>query len=203
MLDLSNNNGSGHNFRQARAAGHARLYLKCTEGNGFADRLFGPLAEEARIAGFRVGAYHFAHPSSGSAGTEAAFFIAHARAHYERTSLLLNPCLDLEHGTPSASYGRWAADWIQIVSRALSARVIVYGSAWFLQACAFKSPPGALWLAAYGRDDGQEHPYSTPHPWRDVAAHQYADDALVPGIRGRCDVSRVRIPAALDLRRPR
>jgi lysozyme len=197
MIDLSNNNGTGHDFRRTYQAGQHRLYLKVTEGTRFRDPDYRQLRKAAQLAGFLVGGYHFAHGLA-SPREEADFFLEHLGARPAAPHGLV-PCLDLEYQTPgpSARLGRWAIEWLHQVRAGTGMHPILYGSPYYLQECEFPHPPAALWLAAYGRDDGKEHPYMIPHPWKAIAAHQYADSATVPGIRGRCDISRVLDFAAL------
>lgn len=195
MIDLSNNNGTGHDFARAFQSGHRRLYLKATEGTTFRDRTSPLLAAAAHRAGFRVGAYHFAHGLP-SPREEFDHFAKSLPSIPVR--LQLRPALDLEYSTARAALGAWAVEWLELCRRELGAEAIVYGNGPFLQACRFKRAPGSLWLASYGRNDGKEHPYHVPAPWQKVAAHQYASQAKVPGIHGRCDVSRVGLPAAID-----
>jgi lysozyme len=197
MIDLSNNNGTGHDFNRAYQAGQHRLYLKVTEGSEFVDSTYRGLRVAAQAAGFHVGGYHFARGLA-SPTEEADHFLRHLRFDRHGPHALV-PCLDLEYRIPGPSrrLANWAIEWLRQVHTATGVHPIIYGSPYYLQACEFPHPPAALWLAAYGRDDGKEHPYTIPHPWRTVAAHQYADNATVPGIRGRCDISRVLDFAAL------
>jgi lysozyme len=201
VIDLSNNNGTGHDFRRTFQSGQRRLYLKVSEGTGFTDHTYATLRREAIACGFLVGGYHFAHGAA-SPAEEADFFLARL-AHPSSLVHELPPCLDLEYRTPGPSprLGRWAIKFLAHVHAAIGRAPIIYGSPYYLEACAFPHPPAALWLAAYGRDDGREHPYHTPRPWRAIAAHQYADNATVPGIRGRCDISRVLDARAFELPR--
>lgn len=195
MIDLSNNNGTGHDFIRARRSGHRRVYFKASESTGFVDRIFRLSDAEAHQAGFRVGAYHFAH---GIASPREEFEHFATTLHGLSHPLQLRPALDLEYGTANAALGRWAGEWLALCRRELGCDAVVYGNAPFLAACRFKHRPGGLWLASYGRNDGVEHPYRVPAPWQGIAAHQYTSDALVPGIRGRCDVSHVVLASAID-----
>jgi lysozyme len=195
MIDLSNNNGVNHDYARALASGHHRVYFKASESVNFTDRVFPLEGARAHRAGFRVGAYHFAHGTH-SPREEFDHFVS--CLHGLAFKLQLRPALDLEYSSPRASLGAWALEWLHLCRRQLGCEGIVYGSGPYLEACKFKRKPGGLWLASYGRDDGFEHPYHVPAPWKTVAAHQYSSQARVPGIRGRCDISRVMLPSAID-----
>ncbi len=195
MIDLSNNNGTGHNYGRAYQSGHRRVYFKATEGTTFIDKVFHREGAAANRAGFRVGAYHFAH---GVASPAEEFGLFLSSLHGLAFKLRLRPALDLEIGHAGKALGRWAQDWIRLCRRELGCDPIVYSYGSFLQACHFTAPVPGLWLASYGRNDGKEHPYVVPRPWAQVAAHQFTSNAAVPGIRGRCDVSHVYDATAVD-----
>jgi len=203
MLDLSNNNATGHDFRRAHVnGGQLRLMLKIVEGTGFVDPTFTRLRLAALGAGMRVGAYDFLHPLQATP-TEAADFMLR-RLPELRRGRDLRPALDAEQGTPSARVGEWVTATAKIVARALGFAPLIYGSGFYLEACQFARAPGPLWLAAYGRNDGREHPVGRlPRPWKVMAAHQYTDQGRVIGINGRCDVSHVFVPASVELPRAR
>jgi GH25 family lysozyme M1 (1,4-beta-N-acetylmuramidase) len=199
MIDLSNNNGVRPDFHRLKLSGQLRVYLKHSEDPGFLDPTYSPRASSAIAAGLRVGAYAFAHPL---AVTPAESFRLLLRA-LDRPNHAhgLRPALDLEHGTPSRKAGLWALEWSALCRRELGYLPLVYGNAPYLSALELAREPGPLWLAAYGRDDGKEHPFVLPKPWRYVAAHQFADVARMPGIDGRCDLSHVYRPTLVDVPR--
>ena len=197
MLDLSNNNGPV-DFKRVFQAGQRRVYLKLTEGVTFDDPKFADLRKRARAAGLKVGAYHFARgiPSGNSAKDEAEHFLSKLPP---LTKNDLRPARDLEFKTPSAAVGQWAKEWLAIVRKATGVRPVIYSFGSFLQSCGFSTPPGALWLASFGRNDGQEHSFTIPSPWHAVAAHQFTSNARVAGVSGRVDVSRVFAKRSIDV----
>lgn len=199
MLDLSNNNATGHNFKRAHAHGQLRIYLKTVEGTGFVDKTYTDLRRRAIAAGMRVGAYDFLHPNYATPAQAAAYLIARLPKKFV-PGRDLRPCLDCEHGTPSPAIGRWIADVAAIVARHVGAKPLIYGSGYWLDACAFKTAPGPLWLAAYGRNDGREYPIGRlPKPWKTIAAHQYTSSARVIGINGQVDLSHVFAPSSIEI----
>lgn len=198
MLDLSNNNGSGHNFNLAWLAGHRRLYVKISEGTNFTDGFAKEFARQARRAGFKVGGYHFARPDKGNTPREEAeFFLARLASAFGDYGDLV-PCLDIETGHPDASYGRWAVRFLERVKTATGLQPIIYSYSSYLAACGFVNPPAPLWLASFGKNDGKEYPFIIPSPWKEIAAHQFASTAKVAGIKGRVDISKVYKPKQLD-----
>lgn len=198
MIDLSNNNKAAA-FRTVYASGHRRVYLKLTEGLNFVDGKHDAFRRAAISAGLKVGEYHFAHPHLNKAKDEAEFFCLHLPKL--RPGQALRPCLDLEDGAPSEAVAQWAVDWVFHVSRTTGHTVVLYSNPSYLSGCRFRRPTGPLWLAAYGRNDGKEHPVTIPAPWKHAAAHQYTSRGNVPGVLGLCDVSRVWRPRQLDVHR--
>jgi GH25 family lysozyme M1 (1,4-beta-N-acetylmuramidase) len=201
VIDLSNNNATGHSFQRAHAhGGQLRVMLKLVEGTGFTDPTFAELRSRALAAGMRVGAYDFLRPLAATPA-EAADFLLRRLPPLKRHRDL-RPALDAESGKPSPQVGRWVSEVARLVRSHTGTRPLVYGSAGYLAACEFPAPPGPLWLAAYGRNDGREHPVGPlPHPWRVMAAHQFTSQGRVLGIDGLCDVSHVFRPELVELPR--
>ena len=193
MLDLSNNNAEP-NWTRIYQAGQRRVYLKCTEGSGFVDKTFQSRRRAAHRAGLKVGAYHFSHSERSSPVVEAKFFVKNLGQLAPRGDL--RPCLDFEIGKPSAE---WAEAWIAEVQRLTGVRPIIYSYSDFLRRAGFKTPPAYLWLASYGRNDGKEHQFVIPPPWKRIVAHQYSSNARVAGVPGRVDISHVFNYRALEL----
>jgi GH25 family lysozyme M1 (1,4-beta-N-acetylmuramidase) len=150
-------------------------------------------------AGFHVGAYDFLHPLQATPAQAAAYLLKLLQLPL-RSGRDLRVCLDCEYGNASPGVGRWVTDVAKIVAAKTGARPLIYGSGYWLEACAFPFAPGPLWLAAYGRNDGNEYPVGTlPRPWKTMAAHQYTSVAHVVGINGPCDLSHVFVPASIEV----
>lgn len=201
MLDLSNNNASGHNFKTAYVkGGQRRVYLKAVEGTGFIDKTYAALRTAALKAGLHVGAYDFLRPLQATPRQAADYLLKRLPAGGLKAGRDLRPCLDCEWGSGSTAAGRWISEVAKIVAKECGVKPLIYGSGYWLEACQFPSAPGPLWLAAYGRNDGREYPIAKlPRPWKTLAAHQYTSTARVVGINGPVDLSHVFAGASIEI----
>lgn len=201
MLDLSNNNSRTQDFRTAYVkGGQRRVYFKRCQGVTYTDDTFDTFRKEALAAGLKVGAYDFLEPLKASPEAAAKFLLDLLPPL--KAGRDLRPCLDVEYGTATAAVGVWVAQVAKIVQKATGVQPLIYGSGYFLQDCGFKTAPGPLWLAAYGRNDGKQYPVEMlPKPWARFSAHQYTSNAHVVGITGACDLSNVAVPADVEIPR--
>jgi GH25 family lysozyme M1 (1,4-beta-N-acetylmuramidase) len=170
IIDLSNVNGHV-DWRAVKRAGIQAAYLKATEGVTFNDSLYSHHRETAEANGIPTGAYHFARPDRNQALAEAEHFAAIV-GHIAEGEL--RPALDME----------------QAVDR-LGVGPLFYSYPAFVTANVHPSKPigYGLWLAAYDRNDGTEHPYTVPAPWKKAVAHQFTSKARVAGVPGFVDLS--------------
>lgn len=187
VVDISNNNGSVDFARLARVPGLVGVYLKATEGRTFTDSTYAHRAQEARRRGLRVGAYHFAR--FGDCEREAEHFL-NVAGRPDR--LGLRPVLDAEAGNGNGR-ASWCAEWVDRVWKLGGTLPILYSYPAWLDGADFPKPIGeGLWLASYDRNDGAEHPYHVPAPWRRAVLHQFTSRARVPGVAGLADLSSGR-----------
>jgi GH25 family lysozyme M1 (1,4-beta-N-acetylmuramidase) len=200
MIDLSNNNATGHHWKTI-AQHQRRVYLKRSEDAAFIDPDFLTLRASAHRVGMHVGGYHFAHPLQVTP-KESYDFFKKAEPSYHRGDL--RAALDLEFGKASRAVGKWAEAWLKLHKNDHGFYPVLYTGYYFARDCKFQSWVSAvpLWLPAYGRNDGKEYPWLTPKPWGRVAAHQYRSQATVAGVNGLCDVSHVYHPALIDIPSP-
>lgn len=201
MIDLSNNNGTRHNFRTIFASGQRRIYLKIAEGTNFKDPTYASMRRRALEARLKVGAYDFLHPLEATPD-EAADFLLARLPNPLVPGRDLRPALDCEWPSvkPNAKVGQWYAACAKRVWRTLGFKPLIYGNGYYLEDCQFRTQPGPLWLAAYGKDTGREYPVGRlPAPWGKMAAHQFTDRARVVGVDGQCDLSRVYAAALIEL----
>jgi lysozyme len=194
LIDISNNNAvTPTAFPLLKAARIEGAWLKSSEGHTFDDRFFAQREQIAERAGLRVGAYHFANPGTNTPAEEAQHFLAVYRGHDDRRALKV--VLDMER---PGDRGRWLIDWARrwnhVVHDALGHWPLFYSSSDYITSHmgmtrADRPIGGGLWLAAYGRDDGVEHPFTVPAPWQRAVAHQFSSKGRVPGVVGNCDVT--------------
>jgi lysozyme len=187
VVDLSNNN-TVVDISRLRLSGVTGMWHKVTEGTRFVDKYWPERAAEARRAGLRVGGYHFAHPGK-AVKPQALSFIA-ALGKVGRRDL--RPVLDCEviDGAPLPELEAWARDFVHLVKQSTGVGCLFYSYPSFITGMKLARPVGyGLWLASYGRNDGKEHPYVVPKPWRKAVAHQFTSDGRIPGIAGRADLT--------------
>lgn len=191
ILDLSNNNGDP-DWARLKAQGINAVYLKATEGMTFVDRTFAARRKAANAHGIAVGAYHFARPDASTAVEQARSF---ARVVGKLGVNDLRPALDFEVPTkmPPAMAVQWARSFNRAVKGMLGALPVFYTFSSYAAALPAATPIGAgLWLASYDRNDGKEHPFVVPKPWRSVVAHQFSSRCNVGGCAGLVDLSTAK-----------
>lgn len=188
LLDVSNNNAEP-NWRQIHQQGVEAVYLKASEGTGFVDQTFRERRAAASAVGLHVGAYHFARPDASYAAEQARLFcevVGKIGAHD------LRPVLDFEASsnlTPG-ELDAWAREWNAAVRKTTGVLPVFYSYSAYVQMLRPAWPIGAgLWLASYGRNDGAEHPYVTPFPWKGVVAHQFTSACRITGCASPVDMS--------------
>ena len=192
ILDLSNNNQEP-DWTRLKAQGIGAVYLKATEGLTFVDKTFAERRNAAARNGLRVGAYHFARPDSSDPELQARAFV---KAVGKIGVNDLRPALDFE--TQSKSYSAtqqvmWARHFNREVKRLMGVLPIFYSYGAFITDLRPDAPIGAgLWLAAYSRNDGTEHPFVVPKPWRGAVAHQFSSQCRVAGCGGLVDLSSAK-----------
>lgn len=177
FIDRSNVNGAD----DLRKAGVSDIYLKATEGTTFRDGTYQQRRAQARLAGARSGAYHFARQNTPA--TEADFFLTTIGTPKPGD---LRPCLDLEDGQSTA----WAEAFVKHVRDSLGYWPVLYGSTSFIapmRAASQTLRNCAWWRAEYGQNDGKRHALDGGD--QGAAAHQYTSAATFPGIAGKTDAS--------------
>ena len=199
LIDLASGNGRVDWPTLARH-GIAGAWRKATEGATYNDPGFGPARQAAHAAGVPLGAYHFARPDRNTAEAEAEHFcrmIGEVREHE------LRPALDMEHpaGVDREEWERavakvdleaWARAFNHRVKAELGVGPIFYSYSSFIleHVKPQHGPIGyGLWLAVYDRNDGAEHPFTVPPPWKRAVAHQFTSRARVAGVEGFVDLS--------------
>ncbi len=102
-IDVSDFQGdmSQANWNSVFNAGKVFAWSKATEGGTFTATTFVNNMNRGTAAGIYMGAYHYAHPESNSAATDAAHFVAVAGPYL--TNGHLRPMLDIEGNSFSLS----------------------------------------------------------------------------------------------------
>jgi GH25 family lysozyme M1 (1,4-beta-N-acetylmuramidase) len=192
-IDVSHWQGS-INWSSVAAAGKKFAVMKATESTIYADSQYPTWHPAARSVGIRVGAYHFAQPSTtaGDAVAEADWFVSHA-------NLLagdLNPALDLEvsNGLSTSALQAWVGAWLTEVYQKTGVRPMIYTSPSFWRNYMGDTRSFAdqgytvLWVAHW-------FVTSPSVPGSNWGGHgwtfwQYSDCGSVSGISGCVDLDR-------------
>ena len=185
-IDVSNVNGRV-NWAAVRADGVKFAWVKATEGLTYNDSNFPLNRAGATAQKIPVGAYHFArpdlHPGVVGAVQEADHFCLVVG---KIRSGELRPALDFEHAPADA---KWAEAWLKRVWQKLGVQPVFYSYPSFLNKSFSILSSYPLWLASYGPNDGNVHPYSLPVGWKKLVAHQYSSRGRVHGVSGWVDLN--------------
>lgn len=164
------------------ASGARYAYLKASEGTRFTDAYYSSHRAAANKAGVKIGAYHFARPST-SGTAQAKHFLAVAKPR--RGDLL--PVIDLEvsDGVGEAGIATWVREFAAAIHRAVGHSPILYTYPAFWRGNMgntreFSTLP--LWIANYG----VSHP-DIPGGWTSYAIWQFTSSGYLRGVPGRID----------------
>lgn len=194
VVDVSNAQGQVDWAKVAAAGVHGAFY-KASEGATFIDPFHAQNRAGAARAKIHAGAYHFARPDRNDPAHEADHFAAVVGQLHPFEMV---PVLDLEVAghTGAGDAVDWARAFSQRFHGHLGVYPIFYSYPAFIDAMRaaaahpFDTPiGGGLWLAAYGRNDGTEHPYQVPAPWKKARLHQFTSNGRLAGVAGRVDLS--------------
>lgn len=201
ILDVSSYQGSEIVWARVARAGVWGVMVKATQGEHYVNPMLNSQARGARAAGLRVGFYHYCEPDGPhDAQLEADHFSATVRQLMTRRDL--RHALDFERWAPRErtrawnytltpeQMVSWARTWNQRVRGATGVGSLIYSYPAFLERLNPATTLGyGLWLAAYSWNDGTEHPYRVPPPWRRAVMHQFSSRARVPGVPRLVDLS--------------
>jgi GH25 family lysozyme M1 (1,4-beta-N-acetylmuramidase) len=187
-IDVSNHQGL-IDWHRVAAAGYGFAWCKVSEGSTYRDAFAPRNLAAAAAAGLLVGGYHFARPASSSPEVQAQLAASQVKA------ATLPLVLDLEQDAATAGWSMaqrldWAGRFLARADALTGHRAALYTGAWYLAhqlGGGGALPTGRLlWLASYTR--------AAPEgPWR---VWQYTSSGSVPGVAGRCDVSRTSLTRA-------
>ena len=193
-IDVSHWQGT-IDWSRVRAAGKKFAFIKASEHTSFVDNKYQTNRANAKAAGLKVGAYHFARPDVGTtdAYAEADHFIETA----DWKSGELRPVLDLEDtgGLSSSALQTWVKAFLQRIYDRTGVRAVIYvspafwsgkmgNSRWFAD-----NGYDVLWIAHWTTASSPSVPAEN---WggKSWTFWQYTSDGSVSGISGRVDLDR-------------
>ena len=193
-IDVSHWQGGTIDWSKVAASGVSFAIAKASEGTSVVDPTYAENVAGASAAGIRIGAYHFAQPSTkvGEAAAEADHFVKIAR----NAAGDVLPALDIEHmnGLTTSQLQTWVAEWLSRVNARLGVRPMIYTSPGFWRGAMGDTSWFAdhgytvLWVAHWGVR-------SPTVPANDWGGHgwtywQWTDCWHVQGISGCVDGDR-------------
>jgi len=195
-IDVSHWQGT-IDWAKVSAAGKKFAFIKASEHTSFVDDKYQINRSKGKANGLKVGAYHFARPSTeaGDAAAEADHFIETA----DWVSGELRPVLDLEvtGGLGSTALQAWVKAFLQRIYDRTGVRAIIYvspsfwstkmaNSTWFA-----KNGYDVLWIAHWTTASS---PTTPAENWggKGWTFWQYTSDGSVSGISGRVDLNRYK-----------
>ena len=186
IADLSNNQ-TDVNLAHLKAVGVDAVIHKASEGTGFTDPWFERRRARAKALGIPFGAYHFA--DTRSSGEAEGKHFAEVVGKLGRYDLL--PVLDLEAGDPAHTEA-FARAFNREVEARLGAVPMFYSYPDYIARMRLTHTIGdGLWLASYSRNDGRDHPFMVPAPWRSYWLHQFTSAGKLNGVPFHVDLSHV------------
>lgn len=182
-LDLSSNNGTGHDWAAIKAAGKSFAICKRSEGIGYIDPTLEDNWAGARGVFMVPGGYHFAHPGVNSADAEAGYFLSHLPALQPGDLLALD--IEVEGGPNVAA---WAIRFGRAVLAASGFPPLLYTFAAYAQE--WLHDPGLAFMPLWLADWAPSIPAGIG-PWASIALWQYSGHGSCPGVSGEVDLSRI------------
>ena len=210
--DLSSWNGKV-DFKKMKAAGCSIAWIKITEGTTHRNPGYQKKFDDARNAGFTVGAYHFGRPDTYAGDPkdwkkEADNFLQQLDVCGLECGDLV-PVVDLEQGlkTDDNYNCEWYLNWLEYVGSKTSTRPVVYTARWAWQLYVMRANNNLqnqlasypLWLASYNEGTSPDRVTKLWNKW-DIL--QWTGSGSVPGVKGRCDqnwlaggqLNKLRVP---------
>lgn len=181
ILDISNWQHRV-DFERVRFHGVQAVMLKAAEGLTFNDKTYHERHKQALAAGLFVGAYFFAQPHASEPELQADHFarvVGDVDWDHERA---LRPWLDYEVALANGHDEAWIRRWNHRTLTLTGVGPSFYSYPALIAQLKLERPVGwGLVLSAFDRNDGVEHPYTPPAPWRRTIAHQFSSRCHVGG----------------------
>lgn len=184
-FDISNYQASP-NFSAAVSDGAQFVIIKATEGTSYKSPSFSSQYTGATNAGLIRGAYHFAHPNSGSGASQAKYFLANGGG-WSNDGRTLPGMLDLEsvsgtatcYGLSQSAMVSWIKDFGTTYHASTGRYPMIYTNAGWWNQCVASSAFAAdypLVVANYGVSSPK-----IPTGFSTYSFWQYADSGKYPG----------------------
>ena len=174
------------------------VYLKCSEGVGYNDPQRALNSQNAKVAGIKIGYYHFASLNSldiiKDSTDEANYFM-------KSMSILpkadLPPVLDIETnkiGLKKEDVLLWINNFIKTMRKSYPT-VILYSYKPFLDE---NLPTGhglgsiPLWIAQYPNNYTENSHPNLPDGWNDWYMWQYSSKGQIDGIKTNVDLNKIK-----------
>ena len=201
-VDLSSWNGTV-DFKKLKKAGVTNAWIKITEGTTHQNPGYQKKFDDARAAGFNVGAYHFGRPDTYTGDPrdwerEATNFLLQLE-HAGCSSGDLIPVLDLEAGmkTDDNHNVDWCLNWLDMVGKETNSAPMIYTARWAWQLFVMKADKDAIkklveypvWYAAYLRGKRLVGPGDKLRGWKEWDMWQYTGHGTIDGVKGRVDLN--------------
>ena len=159
------------------------VIVKATEGKSYVDPACNKLYQLAKRCGKLLGVYHFARPDNNDAVTEAEFFVKNINGYLNEAILVL----DFERNMYNVS---WAKAFLDRVKELTGIKPLLYISRSPVNQYDYSSIANAdygLWVADYGKNNGQENVFPAVKYWKNVAIWQYTSNGKIKGYNGNID----------------
>jgi len=182
-----------YNAAAYRSAGHTRIIMKATQGNGWVNpdlEKWAALSHRERLS---VGFYHYAVPSANAVLVEVNHFLRYAQPLIRPGDILH---LDLEEGLDvmgAHDLGTWASEFLLHLKNRTKQNPIPYMDESYYDALAgnIAVPGRQYWLAAYGDRAPRVRPRDVLWGWQFTNGEVGPFPHSATGI-GRCDLSLLK-----------
>lgn len=185
FVDVSSHNGaiSVANYQKMKTYGVKGVVVKLTEGTSYLNPYAASQIANARNAGLKVSAYHFArYTNTSTARSEANYFVKVAKSFGLGTDTVMVNDLEVNGNSQATNSANAFASQVKQLGYS---KVRHYSSlSWFTSGTLNPNSLGYknIWVAAY--------PYTpTKNLYTNYNSWQWASDLVFPGINGYYDIS--------------
>ena len=180
MIDISSYQ-RGLNFANAKDMGYTACIIKATEDTEYINSLLHEQVSQAVANGFDIGFYHFFRNN----GVAEAKLFVDVISQY-KDIMRIKPVIDIEVAYTMSE----VVAFINYVEDALGVDVMVYCSYSYTKGLASNPVVASrpLWMAYYGKNDGNMYDYPKDYGFKTLAAYQYSSENYVGGVN--CDTNR-------------